>query len=226
MAILGAHGNENFRDWYTGTSTYYVTILEAMKTLLPEAEISYNDCRDIIAVRSKATGMYLKVNDDETVTANGMKNDQSCHFIKEDWGGEIVLKSVKNGKYITLDGGYKASCDSLFTWFVMPILKPYVTSRGVTYKSWNDRSVLVDENGVFTAMYRSRTEEDQLFTEEIIVDGIATAARLASACDCAIVCVGNNPMIVARECYDRDSLELPYFQAETVKAPLNPIPTQ
>lgn len=224
LAILGAHGNESFRDWYTGTSSYYVTILDAFKNLLPNTEISYSDCRDIIAVRSRSTGMYLKVNDDETVTANGTANDPSCHFVKEDWGGEIVLKSVKNGKYITLDGEYKASCTSLFTWFVMPILKPYVTSGGVAYKSWNDRSVLVDENGVLTAMCRSRTEADQLFDEEIIADGIAAAARLASGCDCAIVCVGNNPMIVARECYDRESLELPYFQSETVKSSLKANP--
>lgn len=218
LAILGAHGNESFRDWYTGTSPYYVTILEAFKALLPETEISFNDCRDIIAVRSRLTGMYLKVNDDETVTADGAANDPSCRFVKEDWGGEIVLKSVKNGKYVTLDGVYKASCTSLFTWFVMPILKPCVTSGGVAYKSWNDRSVLVNEKGLLTADCRSRTEENQLFDEEIIVDGIASAARLASECDYVIACVGNNPMIVARECYDRESLELPYFQSETVKS--------
>lgn len=218
LAVLGAHANESFRDWYTGTSSYYVTILDAIKSLLPETEISYSDCRDIVAVKSKLTGMYLKVNDDETVTVNGTANDSACHFVKEDWGGEIVLKSVKNGKYLTLDGGYKASCTSLFTWFVMPILKPYITNGGVAYKSWNDKSVLVNEKGVLTAEYKSRMEENQLFTEEIIADGIAMAARLASNSDCAIVCVGNNPMIVARECYDRENLELPYFQEEMVKS--------
>ena len=218
LAVLGAHGNESFRDWYTGTSSYYVTILDALKSLLPETEIIYNDCRDVIAIKSSATGMYLKVNEDETVTANGTSDDESCHFVKEDWGGEIVLKSVKNGKYLNLEGTYKASCTSLFTWFVMPILKPYVTSGGVAYKSWNNKYVHVNEKGLLAAKDSSTTEKDQLFTEEIISDGIITAANIASSCDCVIACVGNHPLIIAREGYDRDSIELPYFQNETVKS--------
>lgn len=218
LALLGAHANETYRDWYTGTTSYSITVLEAFKALLPDADIIYSDCRDIIAVKSLATGKYLRVNEDEKVTADGEPNDESCHFIKEDWGGEIVLKSVRNGRYVTLDGVYKASCDSLFSWYVMPILKPYVTSGGVAYKSWNDKSVTVDESGYLTASVTSRTDSAQLFSEEIISDGIMKAADIAGSCDYAVTCVGNNPMIVARECYDRDGIELPYFQNELVKS--------
>lgn len=217
LALLGAHANETFRDWYTGTTSYSVTLLDAFKSLLPDTEIIYSDCRDVIAVRSLATGKYLKVNDDETVTADGTVNDVSCRFIKEDWGGEIVLKSVKNGKYIALDGVYKVNCTSLFTWFVMPILKPYVTSGGVAYKSWNDKSVLINEKGFLTCEVTNRIGSEQLFAEEIINDGIVAASDIAKDCDYAVACVGNNPMIVARECYDRESIELPYFQSELVK---------
>lgn len=217
LALLGAHANETFRDWYTGTASYSVTVLDAFKSLLPDTEIIYSDCRDVIAIKSLATGMYLKVNDDETVTADGTVSDESCHFIKEDWGGEIVLKSVKNGKYVCSDGIYKANCTSLFTWFVMPILKPYIANGGIAYKSWNDKSVLVDQNGFLTCDTTIRTETKQLFAEEIISDGIFTASDIAKDCDYVIACIGNNPMIVARECYDRESIELPYFQNELVK---------
>lgn len=217
LALLGLHANQNFRDWYTGTTSYNITILDGFKALLPDTEILYNDCCDVIAVKSLDTGMYLKVNDDETVTADGANNDESCHFIKEDWGGEIVLKSVKNGKYITLENVYKASCDSLFTWYVMPILRPKVTQNGIIYKSWNNKSVVVDENGSLTAKEASRIEHDQLFAEEIIHDGIVAASNLAKKCDYAIACVGNQPMLIGREDYDREAIELPYFQSELVK---------
>lgn len=217
LALLGAHAGHNFRDWYTGTTSYNVTILDGFKALLPDTEIIYNDCCDVIAVKSLGTGMYLRVNDDETVTADGTSNDESCHFIKEDWGGEIVLKSVKNGKYITLDSVYKASCDSLFTWYVMPILRPQATKNGIVYKSWNNKSVVVDEKGFLTSREASRIEQDQLFAEEIIHDGIVAASNLAKSCDYAIACVGNQPMLVGREEYDRETIELPYFQSELVK---------
>lgn len=218
LALLGAHANETFRDWYTGTTSYNVTILDAFKALLPDTEIVYSDCRDIIAVKSQLTGKYLKVNDDDTITADGDVNDESSHFVKEDWGEEIALKSVKNGKYVNLDGVYKATCTSLFQWFVMSIFKPSLKNGKVVYKSWNNKSVLVNEQGFLTAERISRIGEEQLFTEEIISDGLARAADTAKKCDYAVVCVGNNPMIVARECYDRKAIELPYFQNELVKS--------
>ena len=218
IALLGVHANENFRDWYTGTTPYNVTILDAFKNLLPNAEIFCDDCRDVIAVKSALTGKYLKVDDDGTVSANGEVLDESCQFIKCDWGGEIVLKSVKNGKYLTEDGTYNANGTSLFLWFVRQVLRPSVHDSFVVYKSWDNKSVLVDEKGSLRAEERCRVETDQLFTEEIIHDGIMRANKLSRTCDCAVVCVGNDPMFVAREEYDRSSIELPRFQADLVKA--------
>ena len=218
IALIGIHASENFRDWYTGTTPYNVTILDAFKNLLSDAEIFCDDCRDIIAVRSVKTGKYLRVGDDGSVTADGEVLDESCQFIKCDWGGEIALMSVKNGKYLTEEDTYCANGDSLFQWFVRQILKPSVYDGFVVYKSWDDRSIFVDENGLLRVEERCRTEIDQLFIEEIVHDGILRANKLARTCDCAVVCVGNYPMLVAREEYDRSNIELPTFQADLVKA--------
>lgn len=219
FAVLGVHANTSFPDWYTGRSSYNITVLDGFKSMLPDSEIIYEDCRDIIAVRSIETGKYLKVNDDESVTADGeFPDDVRCQFIKDDWGGEITLTSVKNGKYLTVDGSeYKASCNTTYTWFVMPILKPSVKNGAVVYKSWDNKSVFVDKEGKIRFAERSRVEENQLFNEEIIHDGIEKGIKAANRADYAIVCVGNNPMIVAREEYDREYIELPYFQQELVR---------
>ena len=218
IALLGVHASENFRDWYTGTTSYNVTILDAFKNLLPDAEVFCDDCRDVIAVKSVLTGKYLKVNDDGSVTADGEVLDENCQFIKCDWGGEIVLKSIKNGKYLTEEETYSANGSSLFLWFVRQILRPSVHDGYVAYKSWDNKSVLVDEKGSLRADERCRTEIDQLFTEEIIHDGIMRANKLARTCDYAVVCVGNDPMLVAREEYDRNNIELPQFQIDLVNA--------
>ena len=219
LAVLGVHANTSFPDWYTGRSSYNITILDGFKSLLPDSEIVYEDCRDIVAIRSVETGNYLKVNDDDTVTANGTTpNDIRCQFVKDDWGGEITLTSVKNGKYLTTEGSeYKASCTSTYTWFVMPILKPAVKHGAVTYKSWNNKAVFVDSDGKMRFGERSRVEQNQLFTEEIVQDGIEKGIKAVNRADYVIVCVGNNPMIVGREEYDREYIELPFFQQELVR---------
>lgn len=219
LAVLGVHADTSFPDWYTGKSSYNITILDGFKALLPDSEIIYEDCRDIVAIRSVETGNYLKVNDDETVTADGeFPNDVRCQFIKDDWGGEITLTSVKNGKYLTIDDSeYKATCTTTYTWFVMPILKPSVKNGAVTYKSWDNKAVFADKDGKIRFGEKSRVEENQLFTEEIIHDGIEKGIKAVNRADYAIVCVGNNPMIVAREEYDREYIELPFFQQELVR---------
>lgn len=218
LAVLGVHGNQDFRDWYTGTSSYSVTVFDAFKGMLPDAETLYDDCRDIIAIRSLFTGKYLKVNEDGSITADGDSPDsEECRFIKDDWGSEIVLTSVKNQKYISAEDIYRASETTVYSWFVKPVLKPSAVNGAVIYKSWNDKAVYVNEEGKLAHGEVSRIEENQLFSEEIVDDGIMRGIRLASSCDYAIVCVGNNPMIVARECYDRKKIELPFFQNEFVK---------
>ncbi len=218
LAVLGVHGNTVYPDWYTGKSSYNITIYEGFKAILPEAEVVYEDCRDTVAIRSIETGNYLKVNEDGSVTADGELPDVSCQFIKDDWGGEITLISVKNGKYLTVDDGqYRASGSTTYSWFVMPILKPSVDNGGVTYKSWDNKAVYVDEKGRLTFGERSRVESNQLFSEELIRDGIDKGMKAANRADYAVVCVGNNPMIVAREEYDREKIELPYFQQELVR---------
>lgn len=219
LVILGVHANTSFPDWYTGKSSYNVTVLDGFKAMLPDSEIVYEDCRDIVAVRSIETGNYLRVNEDETVTADGESpDDAACQFIKDDWGGEITLTSVKNGKYLSADDTeYKASCTTTYTWFVKPILKPSVKNGAVVYKSWDDKAVFADKDGKIRFGDRSRVEENQLFTEEIVRDGIEKGIKSVFRADYVIACVGNNPMIVAREEYDREYIELPFFQQELVR---------
>lgn len=218
LAVLGVHGNQDFRDWYTGTSSYSVTMFDAFKGMLLDAETLYDDCRDIIAIRSLLTGKYLKVNEDGSITADGDSPDsEECRFIKDDWGSEIVLTSVKNQKYISAEDIYRANETTVYSWFVKPVLKPSAVNGAVIYRSWNDKAVYINEDGKLAHGEVSRIEENQLFSEEIVDDGIMRGIRLASSCDYAVVCVGNNPMIVARECYDRKKIELPFFQNEFVK---------
>lgn len=218
IALLGTHADENYRDWYTGTAPYNVTVYDGLKNILPDAEIKFDDCRDTVVIKSALTGKYLQVNDDGTVTADGDRESESCKFIKYDCGSEIAYFSVKNGKYITLNNVYAATDTSLFQWFVRSLFHPSAFEGKTIFKSWNGRSVFVNKKGMLTADERSRVEADQLFVEEIVDSGIKRAELLARECDCAIVCVGNDPMVVAREEYDRENIEFTDFQTNLTNA--------
>lgn len=51
-----------------------------------------------------------------------------------------------------------------------------------------------------------------------VEDGVTRAAALAKQADVVILCLGNHPMQVARECYDRPDLELPAHQKNLLRA--------
>ncbi|WP_026925618.1 glycoside hydrolase family 3 C-terminal domain-containing protein [Glycomyces arizonensis] len=55
-------------------------------------------------------------------------------------------------------------------------------------------------------------------TETTVSDGPAAAAALAADADCAVVVVGNHPLMNARECFDRPGLDLAARQADLVRA--------
>ncbi len=218
IALLGTHAKENYRDWYTGTTEYNVTVYDGIKNLFPDMDIVFDDCRDTVVIKSLLTGKYLCVDDDGNVIADGEKDDESCKFIKYDCGSEIAYLSVKNGKYITLNNVYAATDTSLFQWFVRSLLRPSAFEGKTIFKSWNGKSVFVNKKGMLTADEKSRVENDQLFIEEITDSGIKRAEKTASECDCVIVCVGNDPMVVAREEYDRENIEFTDFQTNLANA--------
>ena len=52
----------------------------------------------------------------------------------------------------------------------------------------------------------------------MLEDGVSRAAKLAAEADVVVLCLGNHPMQVARECYDRPNLELPAHEKALLRA--------
>ncbi len=216
VALIGINGNENLMDWYTGWSSYNTTILDGAKSVFKNAV--YDDGCDIVRIKSKLTGKYLGVDDEGNITALYEKDDKRTSFKKSEYGhGEVTYRSMYNGKYYT-SASYKADSDGTYRWFSEEILKPEKRGEYTVYNTYFKKLLEADENGKICGGKPFGITDGKLFCEEIVSCGIERAKKLAESADKAIVCTGNDPMIVAREMYDRTTLSLPERQKELVKA--------
>lgn len=216
VAVIGINGSVNLMDWYTGYSSYNTSILDGIKNTYPE--VCFDNACDIIAIKSKLTGRYSGVADDGSVAAVYEKSDKRAEFEKSEYGhGENTYKALFNHSYFT-ESSWKADSKTTYRWFSQEIFKPEVYGDNILYHTYFNSLAEADENGVLKAGKPFGITDGKLFSEEIISDGIERAVKLARSADAVIVCTGNDPMIVAREMYDRKTLALPERQKRLVKA--------
>lgn len=216
VAVIGLNGNCNLMDWYTGYSSYNTTILDGVRGKFVKAE--YDNACDHVVIKSELTGKYLGVADDDTVSAIYEKDDPRALFEKAEYGhDETTYRSLYNNKYIT-ENTCKCDSESTYRWYSQEIMKPQKHGDEVLYRTYFGKALGVDEKGSLKLVKPFGLSKDKMFTEEIVSDGIKRATELAKKADCAIVCIGNDPMIVAREMYDRKTLALPAHDSALAKA--------
>lgn len=218
IAVIGDLGDKNYMDWYTGFSSYNTSILDGLIKKFGKKNVSFDDGHDHVAIRSKATGKLLTLQEDGSLCALDDKPTASSTFAKADWDGEVTYRCKANEKFFTAET-MKADSETTFRWFSQEILRPHDYNGFVKYETYFKNKLLsVDADGKVITAEKNRTTDEKLFTEILVSDGAKRAAKLAENADVVIVCVGNNPMIVARECYDRTTLALPPHQSALVDA--------
>lgn len=216
VAVIGLNGNCNLMDWYTGYSSYNTTILDGISGKFAGA--MYDNGCDRVVIKSELTGKYLGVSDDDTVSAIYEKDDPRALFEKAEYGhDETTYRALYNNRYIT-ENTCKCDSESTYRWYSQEIMKPQKHGDKVLYRTYFGKALGVDEKGKLTLVKQLGLSDDKMFSEEIVSDGIRRAAELAEKADYAIVCIGNDPMIVAREMYDRKTLSLPAHDSALAKA--------
>ena len=228
IAVIGPIADENYRDWYTGVASYAVSIREGIEAAFGKENVSFDNGYDIAAIRSCKNGKYLSVCDDNVVRAESDEIGTAESFEYHDWDfGSLNFKSCKNGKYVFEDGTYKAISDTPYEWFIREWFKPTELTDGTwRYRAWFDwdMDIAVQEDNTLRAVPSARPSDDRRFELCIVEKGTDRAAALAAEADIAVVVLGNHPMQVARECYDRKSLGLPKHQQELIRAVRNANP--
>ncbi len=222
IALTGPIADENYCDWYTGRASYKISVKQGLEAEYGRENILFDNGYDIVAIKCRKNGKYLAVTEDGTVKAVADEATETAQFEMHDWGfGSINFKSVANGLYVTENGDYKAESETPYAWFIHEWFKPTIHTDGAySFRSWNDWAVdiCVDENDTLTTCKPGRVTDNKLFEIVVVSSGAERAKKLAMQADAAIVCAGNHPMQVARECYDRPDIVLPPQQDKLVKA--------
>jgi beta-glucosidase len=236
VAVVGPLANAHYKDWYTGISSCHVTILQALKRDLP-GRVMYHDGCDMVAVKSRLTGKYLRVGDNGAVFADSDGITPECLFKKVDWDNGIIYISASlggsSGKLLRLEeadrgsianapvGYVNAIGKDTFEWFGRMVISRHdagITPGDVIFRTWRHNDIAIDANNRLCEVAGRGITPAKLFEEVIVSDGAAESAKLAAKADYVIVCAGNDPMVPARECFDRKSLELPKAQQKLIKA--------
>ncbi len=211
IAVLGAMADENLMDWYTGVSSYDISVLEGVRQEFPESNVVYDSLWDHVSIKAP-NGKYLSVDENGLVSATADAVGESELFELQDWGENwINFFSVKYNKYIKLSDGdvFRLNNRRIYDWYTRETvnLKKY-GDKYLIEEFLHHRRLFCDESGNISVKSISNATSDQLFEINVEVSGRERAANIACYADLVLYCVGNYPVQVAKECYDRKTLEL------------------
>lgn len=217
IALIGPQVKKNRMDWYTGHSSYNVTIHDGLMEVLGQ-RVMTDEGFDIVALRSRKTGKYVGADEKGVLRADGNEPEP---FVLEDWGfGSIRLQRQRTGLYVRAeDGGYLAAvCGDTTEWFTKSALK-CEECGGIRYlRTWNDLRVVTDDAGNITASpYAAEDAACEEYEFVVISSGAERVRALAAKADTVVVCLGNDPMLNGREMQDRPSLALPASQRKLLE---------
>lgn len=236
IAVLGPLSNENYIDIYTGYATHQTPVVKGFIEKLGEKRVLFDEGLDHVVIKSLKTGRYMTVGEDNVLFAGAENSSEAEVFERNDWDfGSWTLRSTKSRKYVTENRGYagifirddkvnldipmRCCADEASGWFVMEIIKAETDCEGTLFlKSWHGRSLVVNDDDRLVSISGLAGDGCDMFAVEVISDGKERAARLAAEADYAIVCGGNQPMINAREEYDRPDIRLPKSQSALLEA--------
>lgn len=235
VAVVGPLANENYTCWYCGYAPNQTPVVKGFREKLGEDRVLFDEGFDRVRIRSEKTGKYLRIAENGAVYADADENTADL-FERADWDfGAWTLRSVRTGKYltedknffdetpqdknaVTIDPGMNCTADVVFGWFVKELL--YAKEEdGVLYlDTWQHRAVAVNDENKLLAKVVSGDCPCKQFTLEVVSSGVERVAELAQRADHVIVCAGNQPLINAREEYDRPDIRLPKAQTALLNA--------
>jgi beta-glucosidase len=221
IAVLGQLGNENVSDWYSGNPPYKVTPLDGVKKAFPDSEVVFENGCDLAAFFSETDGKWLRVAEDGAVCLDADEGARTVFKVWE-WGyGGFGFQNTATGLYLTTTptGELRGDAPAFWGWFVRELF--FMENGAFMPEKAHGTSA---EAQIGVAMRRGVNVYDKPYEEggadrlnavlsrlslKVLRDGLAAAAEAASGADAAVVLLGNHTLVGARECIDRETLEIP-----------------
>lgn len=219
IALLGPNIDCNLMDWYTGTTSYNISIKQGLEA---------NGCKlvcdtgwDIVKIKAP-NGRYLRFKNDGFYADADVENAEEFYYCLHDNDHEWVnLQSIKDLRIIHFpDGKYPTyGKTTVYGWFTSETLQVHThskTGKQIISDYLHKKQFVLDDSDRLTLRPKSRPDESVMFEIETVSSGTDRIAEIAKAADRVVYCGGNDPEQVARECYDRKTIELPQVQKNAV----------
>ncbi|GFR36724.1 glucan 1,4-alpha-glucosidase [Insulibacter thermoxylanivorax] len=220
VAVVGPLAGVVYRDWYSGTLPYAVTINSAVAEKMNNNVLYHNGC-DVVKLKHVASGRYVRLDEEGKLLVDAASPEQAAELEVTDWGWRShTMRALQNGKYVTTDDKHlSATADEIYGWFTKEvlILDKDEENNQLKINTWNEHAVRLDEDARVAETQESGFEQADLFEQEILVDGLAEAVEAARSSDAAIVVVGNHPLINGKETMDRPDITLPESQLRLIQ---------
>lgn len=220
IAVVGPLADENLMDWYTGYSAREVSVLNGIKREYSESVVEYDSLWDRVSVLCP-NGKYLSAKSDGSVAADADRVTDTELFELQNWGENWCnFYSVAYKRYVRLfdDDSLKLHNRKVYDWFTRETFNLFeYNGKTVIEEFLGHRRLVCDESGALTVKPQRAVSDEMLFRIVTESSGEQRAADIADRNDLVIYCVGNHPVQVAKECYDRKTLDLNIQRGMTFK---------
>ncbi len=218
VALLGPMADSWYQDWYGGEPPYRRTIADGLKA--QGVSFTYADGWDRVHLRFGDGMLRIDENNDN----EAVLSQEGDVFAMECWGDDCyAFRCERTGTYLTMrmpngsdmaDSPLGADRKLPFNWFVTEVFHlEEQAGKTVLLNRFHWPVEAVD--GKLTS---GSSHQGTPVVIELVEDGAAKAAALARAADVAILALGNNPVIPAKEELDRHTIQLPAHQEKLLQA--------
>ncbi len=222
VALFGFNADTNLMDWYTGTTSYNVSIKRGLEER--GLEVKHDIGYDIVAIKAP-NGKYIRIVGNELFAdadaASASRFYLCVHDDQCDW---VNLQSVDTRGFVKMEGpnAIVTETDEVYGWYTFETfkVKPHAVFAGTSISSYlhGQQMAIEPETNRVIFVEKQRIKEDKMFDLQIVSSGVERMINLAKEADAVIYCGGNDPEQVARECFDRRSIRLPMIQQLAVNA--------
>ena len=220
IALLGPNIDCNLLDWYTGISSYNISIKQGFEEA--GCDIVCDTGWDIVKIEAP-NGKYIRLSDNGNFYADAdEERAEQFYYCHHDHQHKWVnLQSVKDGRIMHMPGGEPPSYGktTVYGWFTSETLQVHThskTGKQIISDYQHKKQFTLDDNSRLVLREHSQPDKNVMFAIHTVSKGEERLAEIASKADTVIYCGGNDPEQVARECYDRKTIELPTVQRKAV----------
>ncbi len=220
IGLFGANADCNLMDWYTGISNYLISVKKGLEE--KGFDVIYDIGWDIVKIQAP-NEKFIRVGEDGFLYADSDKEHADEFYwclhdsIENGHSKWSNLKHVKSGKFVHIPEN--APClgkTEIYGWFTSETFHvDWDRRRGHMISDYlHGRQFCLDENQKVVCRPKQRPNETTAFYLECVSGASLRLNQLAKDCDVVVYCGGNDPEQLARECYDRETIDLPDVQAD------------